>query len=659
MAKRKTPRMTAPPPTSVQTPGTTAPLDLTPVPHTGSDPAPGGHPAALAAEPTLTSAAKPVPVPSERTGMGSILFPGGAAFRVWAPFATGVSVAGAFNEWDPDRNPLASEGNGYWSADVTRPRVGDQYKLVVRNGDQVFWRINPYAREVVNSVGNAILHNSEFDWTGDDFAMPPWNELVIYEMHVGTFNDLPGGGPGTFDDVIRRLPYLRDTGINAIEIMPVLEFPQSSSWGYNPSHPFAVESALGGPQGLQRFVKAAHAHGIAVILDVVYNHFGPSDLDLWRFDGWSDAEHDGGIYFYDRARARTPWGDTRPDYGRAEVRQYLRDNALLWLNKYRVDGLRFDAVAYIRNVDGNDNDPAHDLADGWGVLQWINREIRATQGWKITIAEDLRNNNWITRDLEASGAGFGAQWDAGFVHPVRAALITPEDAGRDLRTIRDALEHRSGDDAFHRVIYTESHDEVANGHQRVPSEIAPGDAGGYFAKKRSTLGAALVLTAPGIPMLFQGQEFLEDEYFRDEDPLDWDKLERFAGIHQLYVDLIRLRRNWYNQTRGLRGQHLHVHHLNNADKVIAFHRWAEGGPGDDVVVVLNFANRPYDHYTIGFPRPGWWRVRFNSDWQGYDASFGNHASFDTVASHGWRDNLPCDASFGLGPYTALIFSQDG
>ena len=132
------------------------------------------------------------------------------------------------------------------------------------------------------------------------------------------------------------MPYLRDLGINAIEIMPVAEFPMSISWGYNPSQPFSVESALGGPRGLHEFVKAAHAHGIAVILDVVYNHFGPGDLDLWRFDGWSRCDHDGGIYFYDNARAHTPWGDTRPDYGRPEVRQYIRDNALFWLEQVSV-----------------------------------------------------------------------------------------------------------------------------------------------------------------------------------------------------------------------------------------------------------------------------------------------------------------------------------
>ncbi len=595
--------------------------------------------------------------PSARPGMGSILYQGGAAFRVWAPFAAEVSVAGSFNSWSAATNPLASEGNGYWSADVPGVKVGHQYKFVIRNGDQSLWRVNPYAREVVNSVGNAVIHDSDFDWSGDDFVTPPWNELVIYEMHVGTFNDLPGGQPGTFDDVIKRLPYLEETGINAIEIMPVLEFPQDNSWGYNPSHPFAVESALGGPQGLQRLVKAAHARGIAVILDVVYNHFGPSDLDLWQFDGWSDANHDGGIYFYDNSRRETQWGP-RPDYGRAEVRQYIRDNALYWLNKYRADGLRFDAVSYIRNVGGNNNDRGGDLPDGWALLQRINGEVRGTQPRKIIIAEDLKNNEWITKDAGSGGAGFGAQWDAGFVHPIRQAIITGNDAERDMFAVRDALYHRYNGDAFQRVIYTESHDEVANGHQRVPSEIWPGNAGSYFSKKRSTLGAALVFTAPGIPMIFQGQELLEDEYFRDEDPIDWSKLETFAGIRWLYYDLIRLRRNWYNRTRGLRGQHIHVHHVNQADKVIAFHRWENGGPCDDVVVVANFGNQAYSSYALGFPRGGSWKMRFNSDWDSYSEDFGNHFSYDTMAFDGAMDNMPCHANVGLGPYSAIILSQD-
>lgn len=598
------------------------------------------------------------PSPTARQGMGTMLYAGGAAFRVWAPFATAVLASGTFNDWSTTATPLASEGNGYWSGDVPGAKVGDQYKFILQNGEQVLWRINPYASQVSRSDGNGVIHDPDFAWSGGEFTMPPWNELVIYEIHAGTFNDEPGGGPGTFDGVIRQLPYLKALGVNAIQIMPVGEFPMSYSWGYNPSQPFAVENSLGGPQRLFALVQAAHDQGIAVILDVVYNHLGPNDLDLWRFDGWSQPDHEGGIYFYDVNRACTPWGDTRPDYGRGEVRQYLRDNALFWLGKYRIDGLRFDSVGNMRNRCGQDNDPCNDLADGWSLLQWINNEIRWYQPGKITIAEDLKQNAWITRDTGGGGAGFGSQWDAGFVHPIRRAVIAAEDGWRDMDAVRDALCCTENCDACKRVIYSESHDEVANGKSRLPEEIWPGNADSWYSRKRSTLAAALVFTAPGIPMLFQGQEFLEYGYFQDTVPLRWDMANRQAGILTLYKDLIRLRRNWHDTTNGLRGQHINVHHVNNADKLIAFHRWENGGPGDDVVVVANFANRAYDRYAIGFPRPGLWRVRLNSDWSGYAPDYGNHAGFDVWTTAPARDGLDQGAEVGIGPYSVLILSQD-
>jgi 1,4-alpha-glucan branching enzyme len=561
-----------------------------------------------------------------------------------------------FNDWSAEANPLASEGNGYWSADVPGATPGAEYKYVLTSGGHALWRLDPYAREVTGSAGNSVVYRSEFDWGSEQFAMPPWNELVIYELHVGTFNDVPGGQPGDLTGAISRLPYLRDLGVNAIELMPPTEFAGGFSWGYNPAYPFAIEHDYGGPDAFKAFVTAAHAQGIAVIFDVVYNHFGPSDLSIWQFDGWSENGK-GGIYFYNDWRSTTPWGDTRPDYGRGEVRQYIRDNALLWLERFRADGLRWDATAYIRNVYGVD-DPAGDIAEGWSLMQWINGEIAARSPWKISIAEDLRGNDWVTRSAGAGGAGFGAQWDGGFVHPVRQAIVAQDDGARSMYAVRDAIVYRYGSDAYARVIYTESHDEVANGRRRVPEEIWPGNAGSWFAKKRSTLGAALVLTSPGIPMIFQGQEFLEDQWFHDDDPLDWAKLERYGGIQQLYRDLIRLRRNWYDTTRGLRGQGVHVHHVNDADKLIAFHRWDAGGPRDDVVVVLNMANRAYDSYTLGFPRAGLCRVRLNSDWIGYDAEFGGYDSFDTAAAPDGRDTMPCSGNVRIGPYSVIILSQD-
>jgi 1,4-alpha-glucan branching enzyme len=156
--------------------------------------------------------------------------------------------------------------------------------------------------------------------------------------------------------------------------MPTAEFATDYSWGYNPANPFAVEEAYGGSDGLMDFIDAAHAQGIAVVLDVVYNHWGPGDNALWRFDGWGEPGK-GGIYFYQDWRSRTPWGD-RPDYGRAEVRQFIRDNALMWLEEYQADGLRWDATHYIRDVNGNDSDPASALPDGWACCS--GRTTRST-----------------------------------------------------------------------------------------------------------------------------------------------------------------------------------------------------------------------------------------------------------------------------------------
>jgi 1,4-alpha-glucan branching enzyme len=587
--------------------------------------------------------------------MGANVYGGGVTFRVWAPFADAVSVAGSFNSWSADAHPLGADAGGYWSVDVAGALEGDEYKFVVHTGDQRLWRNDPYAREVTSSAGNSVVREPTFAWGDGGYSTPGWNELVIYELHVGTFNDAPGGGPGSFDSVTRRLGYLATLGVNAIELMPTAEFAADFSWGYNPSQIFAIEEAYGGPRRLKELVRAAHALGLAVIFDVVYNHFGPSDLDLWRFDGWSQNDK-GGIYFYNDWRSTTPWGETRPDYGRPEVRRFLADNARMWLEEFRFDGLRWDATAWIRNADGSGG-PARDIPDGWSLMREITGDTAQRQPWKLHIAEDLRDNDWITRPGGDGGAGFGAQWDGGFVHPVRGVLTTAWDADRDMSALRDAI-LQGGVDPLRRVIYTESHDEVANGHARVPEEISPGDAGNWQARKRSTLGAAVVFTAPGIPMIFQGQELLEDAWFRDTDPIDWTREQTYSGIVRLYRDLIRLRRNWYDRTRGLRGPNVNVHHVNDADNVLAFHRWDQGGPRDDVVVVLNVSARAHQSYRIGVPRSGRWRVRFNSDWQGYGPDFGNQAGSDTDADGGPRDGMPASANVGVGPYSALILSQD-
>ena len=595
---------------------------------------------------------------AKHSGMGAIPSAKGVAFRVWAPNAEKVYVIGSFNNWNETSAPLVREQNGDWSIIIPDAKPGDEYRYLIHGPAGPLSRIDPHARKVTNAAGNGIIYEPKaFAWGEDIFNMATGNELVIYEMHIGTFNVKETGHPGTFQSAIEKFPYLKELGINAIEVMPIAEFSGDFSWGYNPAHPFAVKSTYGGPDDFKLFVKVAHEQGIAVILDVVYNHLGPGDLDLWQFDGWSENEK-GGIYFYNNQCSQTPWGETRPDYGRGEVRQYLRDNALMWFEEYHIDGLRWDMIIYIASIDGNQENQANAIPEGWSLMQWINVEIQQLFPGKISIGESMRNNPWVTKDVGAGGAGFNTQWDAEFVHPIRQAVILFDDKLRDAGEVGKAIEHRYDEDAFKRVIYTESHDEIANGRARVPEEIWPGKVDSWFSKKRSTLGAAIVLTSPGIPMIFQGQELLEDRWFQDKDPIDWSRVEGENGILSMYRDLIALRRNRSGVTRGLCGQNIRIYHVNNEAKIIVFHRWDEQGPTDSVVVVVNMTNQNRDGYVIGFPRAGLWKTRFNSDSYNYGPNFANHPTADVEAREEESDGLPCSGEIGIGPYTVVIFSQD-
>ena len=456
-----------------------------------------------------------------------------------------------------------------------------------------------------------------------------------------------------------KLGHLKRLGVNAVQIMPAMEFAGDVSWGYNPAHIFAIESAYGGPEGFKAFIEAAHRSGIAVILDVVYNHFGPSDLDLWQFDGWSENDK-GGIYFYNDWRSDTPWGDTRPDYGRSEVRQFIRDNALYWLEEYHLDGLRFDMTLYIRSVRGDEGDEGDALEEGWSLLQWINardrRALSRTHHHRRGPAQPGRDH---CRDRGRR---------RGLRRAVGLAVRASDPRGAD-RAARRGAAHGDGRPRAHpslqrrRVSPGDLHRVPRRGGERQGAHPARDRARAipshWAAQKRSTLGAALMFTAPGIPMLFQGQEFLQGDWFQDTVPLDWDQSETFRGIVRLYRDLIRLRLNRGGVTRGLTGHGIAVHRIDEERKLVAFHRWHEGGPGDDVVVVANFSHEARGVYRIGFPREGLWKLRLNTDWSGYSEDFGGLESQGCRGGSGQEcDGMPWSAEVAVGPYGALIFSQD-
>ena len=227
-----------------------------------------------------------------------------------------------------------------------------------------------------------------------------------------------------------------------------------------------------------------------------------------------------------------------------------------------------------------------------------------------------------------------------------------------MHEIQDAILHRYYLNSFERVIYTESHDEVANGKSRIPEEVDPGSASSWAARKKSMLGAAIVFTTPGIPMIFQGQEFLEDDWFHDQDPLDWSKIDEYPGILQFYKDLIALRKNTGGVTAGLVGQAVDILHLNNHANVIAYHRWSENGRGDSTVVIANFSIHAHEHYGIVFPAAGRWVVRLNSDSSYYSPDFGNDGMSEVHADSDGEDKRPT-AYIRIAPYSVLILSQDG
>lgn len=222
-------------------------------------------------------------------GMGGRLVPGGASFRVWAPHASAVSVAGNFGSGGLRVIPMTAESGGLWSGDVSGAAAGHAYRYVIRYAGQDYSRRDPYRRLVDTSdyaAGNTILYDpSAFDWGGVSLPpLPPVPKMVIYEMHVGTFFGHGGSKPGTFADAITMLPHLVELGVNVVEVLPVGEFIGIMSGGYNPAEVFAVENrGYGGPNGFKAFVKACHQLGLSVFLDVVYNHLGPWDVQPHRF----------------------------------------------------------------------------------------------------------------------------------------------------------------------------------------------------------------------------------------------------------------------------------------------------------------------------------------------------------------------------------------
>jgi 1,4-alpha-glucan branching enzyme len=576
-------------------------------------------------------------------GLGALPYDGGTAFRVWAPGADHVALSGDFNKWSA-AHPMEAEDGGNWYLDVPGVHPGASYKYGITSSGTSALRNDPRARAVSLESSSIVVR-----------AQPPQvpftparlNDLIVYQLHVGTFGTqvgtfgIPTAGAGTFDSVSNAMAYLRTLGVNAVQLLPVAETASDGSVGFDPSFPFAVRDKYGGPSGLRALVETAHKHRIAVLVDVVFDHVA-ADSGLWQFDGASG----GGSYFASDWRADSPFG-RRLDYGRPEVRQYIRDNALMWLEEYGVDGLHWSGTNWIRR-----SGRGQDLPDGWTLMQSVNREVLARFPGALLTSEGEGHGDQMIRDVASGGAGFGGDWDLGFASLIRRAVTFPDDASRDMDAVASAVNGASSQiPVGRRVIYTESYDVVADRHGgRLPEKIFPGKAESWYACQRASLAAALVFTSPGTPLLFHGQERMTSVPFRNRVPFEWRDTPVTAASLRLYEDLIRLR--WVLPC--LRGPHVNVFHVNHSNKVIAFHRWSDDG--DNAVVVANFKNWRFGHYVIGLPFGGPWQVAFRMDRSRFDPKATSQSHTEVQGHLKPTHGMAFSGDIQLGEYELMVLT---
>lgn len=598
---------------------------------------------------------------------------GGFLFRVWAPNVSSASVVGGFNSFNGTRDRMSFHApSGTWTAHVPGATAGAEYKFLL-DGD--VFRRDPRGRAAQGDFDNSVLVDpSTFAFTsprpGTDADFRDW---VIYQAHIGSFDPAGGIAPGGFADLMpARLDYLQALGINAIKLLPVNEFPGSLSGGYNLTDPFAIERDYGAPDEFRAFVEACHARGIAVIVDIVHNHYGPGGLELYDFEdaNGSGSSDEPGIYFYDSPPelAETPFGP-RPDYSDPQVRAFIKDSVRMFLDEYRADGFRWDFTKAMRGtVDGSFNVTA-DLADGISLLQEINSTLIAATPGVITIAEDIAGDARLTNPVASvsgnanDGFGFDAQWDPTLVFSLVPQLAQPNEALVDLNAVSSAITT-----SFSRVHYIESHDEVweLNNKDRVPARIDAADPESLRARKMCAIGATILLTTEGVPMIFMGSEILDnggaDGSWDVDEPIDFTRLSdpRISGFRDLYRDLIRLRRNLDGTSVALVGGDSVVYHTNDGAKVLAYAR-SNGGvqPGDTVVVLVNFSTTSFTGgYSIGMPEAGTWYEVMNTDSTAYGPDFGNVGAGQEVTTtadpqHGFAQR----ASIVIGPRSAVVLSQ--
>jgi 1,4-alpha-glucan branching enzyme len=543
-------------------------------------------------------------------------------FKLFAPYNKAAALSGSFSNWQDV--PMNKGKDGIFRTTVDLEDGEYQYKFRVQTKswfletDQWVTITDPYATDVDGNTSeeNGIIRVKNgkrivdtYVWQHDDKPLPPDHALVIYELHVADFS---GGEDdpfkrGQYKHVVEKLDYLCDLGINAIELMPVKEYPGSYSWGYNPRYFFATETSYGTTAELKHLIDECHARGIRVLMDGIYNHSEASspltqiDHDYWYHHSPRDPDNNWGPEFnyelYDKSLETYP------------ARRFIGDTVRFWIEEYHLDGIRYDAARQIANYD---------------FMHWIVKETKEAAGAKpfFNIAEHIPETPSITN---VDGPMDGC-WHDSFYHCILEHICGDK---FDLDQLKDVIDaKRQGFmGATNIVNYLTNHD-----HNHVLSELADRDIFNEEAFRRIKLGVAILMTAMGVPMIWMGEEFGEYKY-KTIDPakIDWTLLQNDLNreLFAYYKGLIALRR----QNHALYTENVDFFYENPEAKVLAYTRWNDHGAR--VVVVANFSDQFLGDYTIPhFPENGTWH-----EWTG---------NYDVEASD---NQLIAD----IGPYEAHVF----
>ncbi len=590
----------------------------------------------------------------------------GINFAVWAPNAESVSVIGEFNGWD--RRPHAMRKHipgGIWELFIPELPVGTQYKFSVKQrGGKIVDKIDPYgfAAEVPPRTANIVSDLNCYEWNDQQWMETRTKHnaldapMSIYEVHLGSWRRNHNGETQwlNYRDLAHQLvEYCQQLGYTHLELMPVSEHPFTGSWGYQTVGYFAATSRYGSPEDFMYFVDHCHQNGIGVLIDWVPAHFPKDDHGLDSYDGSALFEH------ADPRQGEHPdWGTKIFNYGRNEIRNFLIANALFWLDKYHIDGLRVDAVASMLYLDYSREDGdwipnqygGRENLEAISFLKEFNEQVHLQHPGALTIAEESTAWGGVSRPTYLGGLGFSLKWNMGWMNDT-------------LQYMRHEPIHRGyhHDELTFSLIYafTEnfalpfSHDEVVHGKGSMLDQM-PGDLWQRFANLRLLYGYQW--THPGKKLQFMGGEIAQWNEWDCDHELQWDLLqwELHKGVQTMMADLNKLYRSEPAlhqvdfEYQGFEWIDSHNHN----DSVLIYMRKAKD-PSDYVVVACNFTPVLRKDYRIGVPQGGWYDELFNSDSKYYGGSNQGNGS-GILAEQSESHSRPFSLQITLPPLAVVV-----